>query len=285
MGDQSIDIYCGIILVALFPMSVLIVLYYAEPGFPWHSYITLVMGYYAAFGIMLMVPIDIGTVVIDRRSTTTGSDSAYNYDKESLTTIYNVFFTMVLVLGSAVLGFQEYYNTDGKSLLHRSAASGGTSHPQLRWSRILHAGRPAVQRLQAHDVRHLRAAHRRPHHLGHPHRPEGRPRQRRGAEARGRHRDEHHVRVGPHVPAGLLAGGVPAVAVVHERHPRLPRAHADEGRVRVQGHQRAPAVRVARRRGRVEDEGGAGELRRPVAHRGDGHPRLRYVAPHRLARL
>lgn len=113
MGDQSIEIYCGIVLVALFPLSVLIVLYYAEPGFPWHSYITLVLGYYAAFAIMLMVPIDIGTVVIDRRSTTTGSDPSYNYDKESLTTIYNVFFTMVLILGSAVLGFQEYFNTDG----------------------------------------------------------------------------------------------------------------------------------------------------------------------------
>jgi hypothetical protein len=113
MGDQNINIYCAIVLVALFPLSVLIVLYYAEPGFPWHTYITLVLGYYAAFGIMLMVPIDIGTVVIDRRSTSTISDPNYNYDRESLTTIYNVFFTMVLILGSVILGFQEYYNTDG----------------------------------------------------------------------------------------------------------------------------------------------------------------------------
>jgi uncharacterized membrane protein YgcG len=113
MGAQSINIYCGIVLVALFPLSVLIVLYYAEPGFPWHTYITLVLGYYAAFAILLMVPIDIGTVVVDRRSTATISDSNYNYDRESLTTIYNVFFTMVLILGSVILGFQEYYNTDG----------------------------------------------------------------------------------------------------------------------------------------------------------------------------
>ncbi len=62
---------------------------------------------------MLMVPIDIGTVVIDRRSTSVGVDSNYNYDKDSLTTIYNVFFTMVLILGSVILGFQEYFNTDG----------------------------------------------------------------------------------------------------------------------------------------------------------------------------
>lgn len=83
-------------------------------GFPWHTYITLTIGYYAAFGIMLLVPIDIATVVVDRRSTNIAQDSTYDYDKETLTTIYNVFFTLVLIMGSAVLSFEEYYNTDGE---------------------------------------------------------------------------------------------------------------------------------------------------------------------------
>lgn len=113
MASEPIVIYCSIILILLIPVCILIVAFYAEPGTPWHSYITLVLGYYAAYGILLLVPIDISSVVIARRSTVIGTDTQYNTDKNTLVTVYNMFFTMVLILGSVVLVFEEYYNTDG----------------------------------------------------------------------------------------------------------------------------------------------------------------------------
>ncbi len=112
--DSAISAYLAIILIVLFFATVWIVVFYAEPGFPWHSYITLVLGYFAAFAILLLVPIDIAVVVQDCRSTSIGSDPSYNFDINTLSAAYNTFFTTVLILGSFVLGFEEYYNTDGK---------------------------------------------------------------------------------------------------------------------------------------------------------------------------
>ena len=90
--------------------------FYAEPGFPWHSYITLIIGYYCSFGILLLVPIDIAVVVVDRRSTASQQtgDSNYAANVHLLSTAYSVFFDLILVFGSFVLVFEEYYNTDGK---------------------------------------------------------------------------------------------------------------------------------------------------------------------------
>jgi len=62
----------------------------------------------------LLVPIDIAAVVVDRRSTTVGNDSAYTDNQNVLSTAYDAFFTIILILGSFVLVFEEYYNTDGK---------------------------------------------------------------------------------------------------------------------------------------------------------------------------
>jgi ABC-type cobalt transport system substrate-binding protein len=73
----------------------------------------LFIGYYASFAILLLVPIDITAVIIDRRSTTTGSDSDYNDTVQTLSAAYDAFFTIILILGSFVLVFEEYYNTDG----------------------------------------------------------------------------------------------------------------------------------------------------------------------------
>lgn len=110
MADVSISAYLGVVLILLFIASIFLVIFYAEPGFPWHSYITLTLGYFAAFGILLLVPLDIAVIVYDRRSTDTGS---YYYDIDTMGVFYDTFFTMVLILGSVVLVFEEYYNTDG----------------------------------------------------------------------------------------------------------------------------------------------------------------------------
>lgn len=120
MEGLAISAYLAIVFIVLFIACVFIVTYYAQPGFPWHTYITAVIGYFAAFAILLLVPIDIGVVVFDRRSTTPNYDSNYHHDMQILSSAYDTFFTMVFVLGSFVLVFEEYFNTDGKfvSLFH-----------------------------------------------------------------------------------------------------------------------------------------------------------------------
>ncbi len=113
MTGDIIKPYLGIILTGLIPYVILLVRYYAEPGFPWHTYITLVIGYYASFAILLLVPIDIASIIMDRRSTVSGSDANYNFDVDTLSAAYDTFFTIILIMGSFILGFEEYYNTDG----------------------------------------------------------------------------------------------------------------------------------------------------------------------------
>lgn len=111
--SMSVQVYLGIMLITLFPICVFVVLYYAEPGFPYQTYITLVLGYYATYGILLVVPIDIASVVFDRLSTETGDSPQYDADKSLMSDVYNTFFTMILILGSFVLILEEYINSDG----------------------------------------------------------------------------------------------------------------------------------------------------------------------------
>lgn len=116
---SSVDIsaYIGVVYPVLIFLSFFLVLYYAEPGFPWHSYITLSIGYFAAFGILLLVPIDLASVIVDRRSTLPLSETSYLSDISVLSSAYSSFFTILLIFGSIVLVFEEYYNTDGKSVI------------------------------------------------------------------------------------------------------------------------------------------------------------------------
>jgi hypothetical protein len=109
--------YIGFVYSLLFFFSVGIVLYYAEPDFPWHTYVTLTMGYYCSFGILLLVPIDIASCVVDRRAQTQVAYIEYQDNINILSQAYNVFFTMILILGTFILVYQEYYNTDGKMLI------------------------------------------------------------------------------------------------------------------------------------------------------------------------
>jgi hypothetical protein len=143
MLDQGA--YMGVVYTLLMCVCFAIVKYYAEPKFPWHTYITLTIGYFVCFGIMLTVPLDIATVVFDRMSivpngcsnefgeiynscvlSLTNSTSymtlpdcciegyeTYTNNKQAIGYAYNFFFTVILIWGSVVLIFEEYYNTDG----------------------------------------------------------------------------------------------------------------------------------------------------------------------------
>eukprot|EP01038_Epipyxis_sp_PR26KG_P013392 gene13392-17956_t len=135
-SNPSVAGYVGVMLIAVFVLSLLIVVYYAEPGFPWHTYVTTVSGYYASFAIMLLVPIDIASIVVDRRSNLIGIDTNYNQSVQSLSVAYDVFFTLILILGSVVLVFEEYYNTDGYFTLGGKLAS---SFKRMCWDLALGA--------------------------------------------------------------------------------------------------------------------------------------------------
>lgn len=111
--DQALISYLTIFFTFLAPIVGLVVYYYADREFPWHSYITLFIGLFAALGILVLIPLDISLVVYDRRSTLTGHDPTYMYHVHLLSQFYNSFFTIVLIMGSVVLSFEEYYNTDG----------------------------------------------------------------------------------------------------------------------------------------------------------------------------
>ena len=112
---DSVLQYIGIMVFALFIMSILIVKYYAEPGFPMHTSITVVICYFCAFGILLIIPPDIASAVVERNRTSSLDD--YYNNIEFLSVFYNTLFVTILVMGSVVLVFQEYYNTDGTSIL------------------------------------------------------------------------------------------------------------------------------------------------------------------------
>jgi hypothetical protein len=113
-SGADIPVYLAFMYTALILVCISIVVYYAEPGFPWHTYLTLIVGYFCSFGVLLLVPIDIAVVIVDRRSTFPANDPTYNNHVKILSAAYSTFFTIILIFGSFVLVFEEYYNTDGK---------------------------------------------------------------------------------------------------------------------------------------------------------------------------
>ena len=98
--------------VGLFALSILIVRYYAEPGFPWHSRLTIIVCYFCSFGILLIIPPDIASAVVERNSSS--NLDIYNANVQFLSVFYNTLFVTILVVGSVILVFEEYYNTDGE---------------------------------------------------------------------------------------------------------------------------------------------------------------------------
>ncbi len=111
--DVNIDAYFGVIYTLLLLTVVYIVWYYAEEGFPYITYLTLSIGYFAAFGILFLVPIDLAACVIDRRATNPDYLPIYQEHRDRISLAYNVFFTIILIFNSFLLVFEEYLNTDG----------------------------------------------------------------------------------------------------------------------------------------------------------------------------
>lgn len=114
MSTQSVSAYLAVMLISMFLLSLYLVVHFAESQFPWHTYVTLTLGYYATFSILLLVPIDIASAVIERRTSSLQTDNAYDENFNVISVAYNTFFVAILILGSFILVFEEYYNSDGK---------------------------------------------------------------------------------------------------------------------------------------------------------------------------
>ena len=51
-SDQSVSLYgyLSVMFLALAATVIVLVVFYAEKGFPWHTYLTCIMGYFVALG-------------------------------------------------------------------------------------------------------------------------------------------------------------------------------------------------------------------------------------------
>jgi hypothetical protein len=134
----SVDGYLSFMLIALAISTTGLVVFYAEKGFPWHTYLTCILGYFCAFGILICVPVDIGSTLYNRQSTTTGSDPQYEEDVTKLSQLYTVYYVIIFILCGIVMCVEEYYNTDGNALIFISACMTLFVHRLLYYSLETH---------------------------------------------------------------------------------------------------------------------------------------------------
>ncbi len=68
--------------------------------------------YFCAFGIILLVPLDLSMTIIGRRSQ--DDEKYYNDNVRTVIDMYLSLYWPTLVLSNVVLPIQEQYNCDGK---------------------------------------------------------------------------------------------------------------------------------------------------------------------------
>lgn len=79
--------------------------------FPFHTYPTVFVQYFCAFGIILLVPLDLAVTIIGRNF-----ESEQSYYDKNIHTIINMYLSLywpTLILSNVILVFQEQYNMDG----------------------------------------------------------------------------------------------------------------------------------------------------------------------------
>eukprot|EP01038_Epipyxis_sp_PR26KG_P004409 gene4409-6236_t len=113
MLNSSISSYLSIVFILLLLICAGLVVYYSESNFPWHTYLSLTLGYFTTFAILLVIPIDIGSAVSYRQTSNGMPESEYFLTRNSLVNLYATLFTIVILMSNFVLKFEEYYNTDG----------------------------------------------------------------------------------------------------------------------------------------------------------------------------
>lgn len=109
-GQADVTAYISTIFTMVFLSCCYLVWKFAETGFPKMTYITCIYGYFCTFALLLIVPIDLAAVLIDRRN---NNETEYSRNFHDLVGSYNSVFIPILILSNLVLVFEEYYNTDG----------------------------------------------------------------------------------------------------------------------------------------------------------------------------
>jgi len=109
-GEADVTAYISTIFTMTFLACVYLVWKFAETGFPKVTYVTCIYGYFCTFALLLVVPIDLAAVIIDRRN---DNETNYSQNFQDLVGSYNSVFIPILILSNVVLVFEEYYNTDG----------------------------------------------------------------------------------------------------------------------------------------------------------------------------
>jgi len=113
-STKYIQVYAGVVYPLVFCMCIGLVYYYRDPRMNKVTSVLCVLTHFCTFGILFTVPMDIATVVTDRRIVSEESSvESYVYDILQLNQVYNALFVIILVMTSAVLVFMEYYDTDG----------------------------------------------------------------------------------------------------------------------------------------------------------------------------
>ena len=109
---SGISVYLAVLCVLLALISFYIMYNYANPSvFPFHTYVTIFTQYCCAFGIILIVPLDLSVTIMGRRS-----ESEKQYYIDSTDNILNSYLTLywsTLILSNIILVFQEQYNCNG----------------------------------------------------------------------------------------------------------------------------------------------------------------------------
>lgn len=108
----NIPAYLAVLWILLASTSAIIIYKYANRKvFSWHTYISVYMQYFCAFGIILMIPLDLAVTIVARR---TNSDKQYYDDNvQTMLRMYLSLYWPTLILSNIILTFQEQYNCNG----------------------------------------------------------------------------------------------------------------------------------------------------------------------------
>jgi uncharacterized membrane protein len=72
------------------------------------------LAYFCALGVLLILPLDVSTTVVSRRSLDNEKD--FQDNSQTLRRMYTTFFIILQVLGGVVMVIQEAYYRDGTFL-------------------------------------------------------------------------------------------------------------------------------------------------------------------------
>lgn len=110
--ETNVPAYLSIMWLFLAGLTAFIMYQYPDyKNFPWHSYPTIFIQYFCAFGIILLVPLDVSVTVMGRNLST--GHEYYNNNINTIIDMYLSLYWPTIILSNVVLVFEEIYNGSG----------------------------------------------------------------------------------------------------------------------------------------------------------------------------